>query len=640
MRVRPNFLVLVGIKTLKTRYSNLLITFIFAILFGTNLCAQSTEWVPGEYIVKYNPQEIDILREDPALNKYSQDQIQAALTEIMAANVVEALPIIEAKTIVANDKNELDIETAVDLIDSELIEYISPNFIRKINITPPNDPRYAELWGMSQGNDIDVNALEASAKATFTETENVVVGVVDTGIDYNHPDLLQNMWKNPQELNGAPGVDDDGNGVIDDIYGYNAINNSGNPFDDQSHGTHCAGTIGARGNNGIGVAGVAWKVKLMGLKFLDSQGRGSDSNAIKAINYAINMKNKGGSLRILSNSWGGGGYNPALLNVIQAANDNGILFVAAAGNDNKNTDVSANYPSNYNVPNVISVAAIDSQGNRASFSNYGATTVDIAAPGVGILSTVPNSGYASYNGTSMATPHVSGLAVLAYAQNTEQSPASVKELIFQSLKPISKLNGLMVYAGIPNAEFLASDQLNRAPILQPIKNQIIYNDIRKIAVPLVAFDIENEQINYSVESGASNTPSLSQAALLDKQYNFVSYLKLPNELTYKVIYNGNNEMFVIRYDGALIRVVGNVGTIIAQLEISYFNDPLLLVNAYVGDPAPKIKTEIKNSGIPYIEIEAKSTFSGQIEVIAKASDGNKIDTKTFFVSLENKGVCQ
>lgn len=597
------------------------------------------EWVPGEYIVKYNPQEIDMLREDPSLSSYPPRIIEDALTEIMNARPLESLTLIEAKTIEAEPGSDLDFSIASSLLNAELIEYISPNFIRSVSITPPNDSRYSELWGMSQQNDIDINALEASAKASFSEAENIVVGVVDTGIDYNHPDLQQNMWKNPQEASGTPGVDDDGNGVVDDIYGYNAINNSGNPFDDQSHGTHCAGTIGARGNNGIGVAGVVWSVKLMGLKFLDSQGRGNDADAIKAINYAVTMRNKGGALKILSNSWGGGGYNPALLEAIQRANDNGILFVAAAGNDNKNTDISPNYPSNYSVPNIISVAAIDQNGNRASFSNYGVSTVDIAAPGVGILSTTPNNGYASYNGTSMATPHVSGLAVLAYAQNTEQSPAAVKELIFESLKPISALNGLMVHAGIPSAEFLASDQLNRAPILQLIPDQIIYNTINKLAVPLVAFDIERDPISLSFESD-TNAPTLSPAAQLDKLFKFTRYIKLANEMFYKVIVSESNEQFIIRFDGAVVRIVGNTGSIIAMLDLSYFNDPTLLVEAYSGDPKPKLHISLIQDNPPYLEIRSIADFTDSVVIRAKASDGNKSDTKTFSVRRENKGACE
>ena len=286
----------------------------------------------------------------------------------------------------------------------------SPNWIVRASDIP-NDPRYSELWGLGETRGIDA----PRAWDLFTGSTSIVVAVIDTGIDYTHPDLSANMWRNPGETAGN-GVDDDGNGFIDDLHGINARTGAaspGNPMDDHYHGTHVAGTIGAVGNNNLGVVGVNHRVKLMALKFLSASGSGSLSDAIRAIDYMTMMRSEHGiNVRVSNNSWGGGGYSAALESAITRARDAGIIFVAAAGNASLDNDSSPSYPANYEVSNVVSVAAIDREQNLASFSNYGATSVDIAAPGVGILSCVPGSGYNLLSGTSMATPHVAGALAL------------------------------------------------------------------------------------------------------------------------------------------------------------------------------------------------------------------------------------
>jgi len=596
----------------------------------------STSWVPGQYIIKYNNKSIEELREDPNLASFSPEVIENALTEILAANTVENLPLIEATTIVAQNKNELDIDSAVDLINADLVEYISPDFIRNISAVP-NDPRYSELWGMSQNNDIDINGPQAADKASFSETSDIIVGVVDTGIDYNHPDLKDNMWKNPQELNGIAGVDDDRNGYIDDVYGYNAITNSGNPFDDNKHGTHCAGTIGARGNNGIGVAGVVWNVKLMALKFLDAKGSGSDSGAIKAINYAVTMRNRGGNLKVLSNSWGGGGYNAALEEAIRKASDAGILFVAAAGNENTNTDISANYPSCYDVPNVLAVAAIDKNGNRASFSNYGARTVDLAAPGVGILSTVPGNLYESLNGTSMATPHISGIAVLLFGQSTQITPVDVKNSLMQSVKPLTPLNGFMIKAGIPDAAKIASDVTNRAPEIQPIANQYIDPLIRKILVPVVAFDRDKQVLSIKAEEEKSPE---SQATQMDREYGFVLYQATSVDYYWKLIIGKDNRRFYIRYDGLFLEQIGSGYVNLGNIGVEFYGNPYLLIDAYNPDRDSVLDVRVIAGSPSIIEILVKKDFTKVVNVIVVASDGDKTDTTQFSVEMRTKGACQ
>lgn len=345
-------------------------------------------------------------------------------------------------------------QLAKQLIASGAVEYLEPNYIVSINQQIPNDPSFSLLWGIHNTSqtggvaNVDVDAPEAWNLSTGDAS--VVVGVVDTGIDYGHEDLQSRMWINPGEIAGN-GIDDDGNGVSDDIHGFNAINQSGNPYDDNGHGTHCAGTIGANGNNGIGVAGVAWNVRLMALKFLDQNGSGSTQAAIEAIEYAVRMRQAGVNLRVLSNSWGGGGYSQALSDAIASAESAGILFVAAAGNSANDNDFNPTYPADYEVGNVLSVAAIDDDGNLASFSNYGQVGVDIAAPGVSIYSTRPDNSYAHLSGTSMATPHVSGVAALLASYAPSLSVAELKNRLLSTAKPLDSLVGVVATGGMVSA---------------------------------------------------------------------------------------------------------------------------------------------------------------------------------------------
>ena len=289
------------------------------------------------------------------------------------------------------------------------VEYIEPNYIFEMDEIP-NDPRFSELWGMlntgQTGGTAGADIMATNAWDVFTGSSQVVVGVIDTGVDYLHPDLAANIYSNPGEIPGN-GIDDDNNGFVDDTRGWDFINGDNDPMDDNGHGSHVSGTIGGRGNNGIGVAGVNWNVRIMPLKFLSAGGSGSSADAVSCIEYATMM-----GAKLTSNSWGGGGFSQALYDAIQDAQTAGSLFIAAAGNSSSNTDVSPHYPSSYDLDNIIAVAATDHNDNLASFSSYGATTVDIAAPGVDILSSVPGNAYALLSGTSMATPHVAGAGAL------------------------------------------------------------------------------------------------------------------------------------------------------------------------------------------------------------------------------------
>ena len=331
---------------------------------------------------------------------------------------------------------------------SGLFEYVEPDWIMSIEQTP-TDSAYTDgsLWGLkntgqsSGAAGIDVNA--EPAWAINSGSPSIVVGVVDTGIRYTHQDLAGNMWVNPDEIPGN-NIDDDNNGYIDDIHGINAINNDGDPMDNNDHGSHCAGTIAATANDSGRIVGVAYGVKLMALKFLDAAGNGATSDAVECIDYAISE-----GVDVLSNSWGGGGSSSTMLNTISAANEAGILFIAAAGNESSNTDTSANFPSNYEVENVISVASIDRNGNLANSSNYGQITVDIAAPGVDILSSTSGSDteYRSFNGTSMATPHVAGVAALVLSQFPGATVTEQKNRILSTAVPLSSLTGKTLTGG-------------------------------------------------------------------------------------------------------------------------------------------------------------------------------------------------
>lgn len=330
------------------------------------------------------------------------------------------------------------------------IEYAEPNYI----VSPAassNDGYYNSLWGLKnigqniQGSvgspNIDINVEEA-----WTKTEgssNITIGIIDTGIDINHPDLKNNIWKNPDEIPGD-GIDNDNNGYIDDIYGWDFVNNNNSVYDGtgDSHGTHVAGTIAAVKNNTIGVAGVAPQVKVMSLKFLGTNG-GTISNAIKAIEYA---KNKG--VKITNNSWGGGGFSQTLYDAIQQSNS---LFIAASGNNGTNADQTPMYPAAYSLSNILSVASITNKGSLSSFSNYGKTSVDVTAPGTDILSTLPNNSYGFYSGTSMATPHVSGVAALIQSAYPSYSPTEIKNKIMNNTSPLSTLTNKVLTGGLINA---------------------------------------------------------------------------------------------------------------------------------------------------------------------------------------------
>ena len=412
-----------------------------------NMLINESNYIPGRIIVKYST--------DP-LYTQSSYEIQQNLLESSNSTVLidysrygtPGLQLISTKN---------DLAAALETyLKSPIVEYAEPDYLLSIDAIP-NDPDFSLLWGMyntgqsggTPGTDID--APEAWDLATGSSS--VVIAVIDTGVDYNHEDLASNMWVNTGEIPNN-GIDDDGNGYIDDYLGWDFYNNDNDPMDDYSHGTHCSGTIAGVGNNEIGVTGVNWQAKIMPLKFLGAAGFGSISDAILAINYASQM-----GASVISNSWGGSGYSQALKDAIDASP---AVVVCSAGNERNNNDLSPHYPSSYDSPNIISVASINRYNSLSSFSNYGLISVDLGAPGSDIYSTVPGNGYRMESGTSMATPHVSGVAGLIKSYCPGSTTDQIIKAILETVDPVPDLTGKTVTGGRLNA-FRALQYCNPSP---------------------------------------------------------------------------------------------------------------------------------------------------------------------------------
>jgi subtilisin family serine protease len=368
------------------------------------------------------------------LVRFSGSTTAATRADILAdqgATVVERLPLsglvrvrVEPGTSVAAAERAFERRPEV--------RYAQPNHVFRIAATP-NDPLFSSLWGMT--------TIQApGAWDLTTGSDAVTVAVVDTGIAYTHPDLQTNIWLNDDPVDG---VDNDANGKVDDLRGWNFVAGNNNPADDNDHGSHVAGTIGARGNNGLGVTGVNWSVKLMALKAGDEDGVFEEAWIVQAFQYAC-----ANGARVINGSFGGPDFPQAILDAINACP--GALFVFAAGNDGTNNDFVPAYPCNLSPANVVCVAASTSADARAAFSNYGANTVDLAAPGVGILSTVPGS-YGTFNGTSMATPHVAGVAALILSLNPFASAVTVRQALLSGVDVRPGLAGLVATGGRLNA---------------------------------------------------------------------------------------------------------------------------------------------------------------------------------------------
>ena len=400
------------------------------------------------------------------------------------------------------------------------IESVELDYHIEVNepVSVVNDEKYDKLWGLKNtGQTLTIGDRESTGIAgadidaetawqTTTGSKEVVVGVIDTGVDYTHEDLVNNMWTNTLELNGEDGVDDDGNGYVDDIYGWDAFDNEGDPMDEGGHGTHVAGTIGAEGNNGIGVVGVNHNVSIVGCRFLGPNG-GQTSGAIACLDYMLGLKESGVNIKVTNNSWGGGSYSKALEDAISANNDAGILFVAAAGNSARDNDQSDYYPSNYDVPNVMSIASTTNKDGMSGFSQWGLTTVDMGAPGSDIASTYPtalqggNPGYVWMSGTSMATPHVSGVAALVASLDEDISVAEMKDILMSSGDPIDALAGKTV----------SGKRLNAANAVE-------------MANPVWGYNMESAQNTTQVVAGSTVNFTIDTSARNDWATGMVDFI--------------------------------------------------------------------------------------------------------------------
>jgi subtilisin family serine protease len=381
---------------------------------------------------------------------------------------------------VIEDEDGLDAETVAAQYRAmtDVVDYAEPNY--EINLEPefstildrsalaklgkslsnnlPNDPQFTDQWSLENTGQrggkskADISAVQAWKKTKGSD--DVVVAVLDTGVDYSHPDLLNNIWTRPANV---PKYTDDDLGELDDVHGYSAFQDDGDsadktdPMDDNGHGTHCAGIIGAEGDNNFGITGINWHVKIMPLKFMDANGSGSTKDAIEAINYVIDRKQHGVNVRIISASWGSTMKSRALEDVIKKAGEEGILFVAAAGNNGDDSDKRPHYPAGYKLPNVMPVAALDRNDQLATFSNYGAKSVFIAAPGKEILSTWLGGEFREASGTSMATPEVAGVAALVLSVNPKMSVKELYERLGNSVDKLGSLKGKVVTGGRINA---------------------------------------------------------------------------------------------------------------------------------------------------------------------------------------------
>lgn len=437
---------------------------VLAVLILSSFSAQAaTEFKEGELIVKFKR---GLFRTRDTMDRM-YDRFGVANVKFISPKSAQRYGATEHW--ILEDGQNMD-SALKSLRANPLVEYAHPNYIlsipeKELNRFPEDgltaekpdvqappaevipgkaDPRLNQAWGIGK-------IASEEAWKTGKGSKDLIVAVIDTGIDYNHEDLSFNVWRNP-------------NPTENDVTGYDFIHNDGLPYDDHSHGTHCAGTIGGVGMNGVGVSGVAQRVSIMGLKFLSAQGSGTTADAVRAIDYAVQN-----GAKVLSNSWGGGADedNQALQDAVNRAESAGVLFIAAAGNESNNNDnpAEASYPAAFTNSNMISVAATGRWDSMAYFSNYGVKTTHLGAPGVSIYSTTPGNNYASMSGTSMAAPHVSGAAALVWATFPTLNYRQVKAALLDTVDPLYSLNGktstggrLNVGKAIKKAALLAQEQ--------------------------------------------------------------------------------------------------------------------------------------------------------------------------------------
>jgi subtilisin family serine protease len=384
-------------------------------------------------------------------DRVPQARVQATL-QALGGHVVQAIP--GGPTLVTLDPG-VDRDAVVARLRTDpRVRYAEADGPLRTAGVLPNDPSLPGQWGLNNPNNVDIDAPQAWDVTTGSSA--TIVAVLDTGIDLDHPDLASKVWVNPGEIPGN-GFDDDQNGLVDDVNGWNFVSETNDVQDDNGHGTHVSGILGAAGNNGIGGVGVDREARIMPLKVLDSQGEGTSGAVVQAIYYAVQY-----GADVINASWGGASYSRAVADMILDAGNHGVVFVTAAGNESVNNGVVRSYPASYRFANVLSVAAIDATGRLASFSNFGRKAVDLAGPGVGILSTAPGGVYDVRSGTSMATPFVSGVVALLAGLHPEYSAAQLVQRVLTTTKPLSGKASRTVTGGLVDAA--AALGVSSAPI--------------------------------------------------------------------------------------------------------------------------------------------------------------------------------
>lgn len=481
--------------------------------------SNSTDYRDKELLVRINTS---------SLNKANYAEITNKIHQKIGSTVLKEFREIKGLQLVRIPEN-ISLTDAIEIyLQNENVIYAESNYLYKQQ-TIPNDTGYSYQWGLQR-----INA--PLGWDISTGSANVIIAIVDSGIDTNHPDIKYNLWINKGEIPENK-IDDDNNGYIDDVYGWNFENKNNNVTDDNGHGTHVAGIIAASGNNTLGVSGVMWNATLMPLKFLDDKGEGYISDAVSAISYATKM-----GAFIINCSWGGPTYSKALKDIIEASS---ALVVCAAGNElnSENIEINPNYPASYDSNNLICVAAVDKEDKLCYFSNYGINSVDVAAPGSSILSTLPGSKYGYMQGTSMATPYVSGLAGLIKSMRPELNALQVKYTILNGVDHVDSLAGKILTGGIINVYNSLMDIItdtNTLRVTASLKGGSYYHYPLEINLTLN----KPGQIYYTL-NGTNPTPSstLYTGPIMLDNSMFIKFMAVDTIGTYSQVFTENYSLY-------------------------------------------------------------------------------------------------
>ena len=532
----------------------------------------NAKYKQDEIIIKFTPKQNNVKRSEKEKNN-----VLASLGEM---KIKKSFTKLDLDIVEVSDGN---IEHALKVLNQKReVLYAEPNYeITIYNL--PNDTSFNQLWGLDNTGQTggtsgaDISALDAWDIATHAE--DVIVAVIDTGVDYDHEDLADNMWINQDELVGDPNVDDDGNGYVDDIYGYDfsgytEADQDNDPSDPVGHGTHVAGTIGAVGNNSSGITGVCWDVEIMPAKIMPpyyiSEWVAFVSNATEAIEYAVDN-----GAKIINASWGiDDNYSQSLKDAIETAGNSGVLFVAAAGNypntSPANNDIGPQYPSNYDLDNIIAVMSTDHDDNMSSFSHYGATSVDLAAPGSDIYSCMPNDEYGYGSGTSMAAPHVSGACALVWSMYPHLTMSQVKQIILDSADELNSLQGLCVTGARLN---LYQALLHAHPLSIDIVDDIA--DPNGCVLP-------GDEITFTISYSNPSTTNSNDPNYFGAAEDVEIQFPLPVELTYTDIFDTDYNMFTrtFTWDIGTLEPQES-GTITVTLTVNQNAEPLGVIHTKI-----------------------------------------------------------